>query len=52
MQKWDKELFVELHETLTILPPLSGIPKGLEKYFKNGTLSQPVIRRKNYITNE
>jgi UDPglucose--hexose-1-phosphate uridylyltransferase len=52
MQKWDKELFVELHETLTILPPLCGIPKGLDKYFKDGKLYQPVIRRKNYITNE
>jgi hypothetical protein len=52
MQEWDKELFVELHETLTILPPLCGIPKGLDKYFKDGKLYQPVIRRKNYITNE
>ena len=52
MQKWDNELFVEKHETLVILPPLSGIPKGLEKYLKDGKLYQPVIRRKNYITNE
>ncbi|MCS7227558.1 MAG: hypothetical protein NZ839_01165 [Endomicrobia bacterium] len=52
MQPWDNELFIELHETMEILPPKSGVPKGLEKYYQNNILKQPVIRRKNYITNE
>jgi hypothetical protein len=30
----------------------SGIPKELNKYFKDSKFYQPVIRRKNYITNE
>ncbi len=52
MHPWDQDLFIELHETVEILPPRSGIPKGLEKYYQDNILKQPVIRRKNYITRE
>lgn len=49
--EWEKELFVELRETVTILPPKAGIPKGLEKYLNDGILHQPLIRRKSPLTN-
>lgn len=52
MYPWNDELFIELHETMEVIPPESGIPKGLEKYYIDNILRQPVIRRKNYITRE
>ncbi len=48
---WEKQLFVERHETVTILPPKGGLPKGLDKYLNDGILYQPVIRRKSCLTN-
>lgn len=49
---WDKDLFVELKETLQILPPKAGLPPGLDKYYKDGVLYQPLVRRKNCLTND
>lgn len=49
--QWNADLFVELKETLEILPPKAGIPPGLEKYLRDGVLYQPLIRRKCQLTN-
>ncbi len=50
--EWDKDLFIELNETMEILPPKAGIPPGLDKYYREGVLYQPLIRRKNVLTND
>ncbi|MFA4874073.1 MAG: hypothetical protein WC956_02120 [bacterium] len=50
--KWEKDLFVELKETMRILPPKAGLPPGLDGYFKEGVLHQPLIRRKCCLTND
>lgn len=52
MYPWHNDLYIELNETMEVLPPASGIPQGLDKYFQNGKLCQPVVRRKNFLTNE
>lgn len=49
---WDKELFVEVNETMQILPPKAGLPPGLDGFLKNGVLNQPLIRRKSPLSND
>ena len=50
---WEKELFFEIQEVAEILPPESGVPPGLEDYLNDsGVLVQPIIRRRNYLTND
>ncbi|MFA5858682.1 MAG: hypothetical protein WC955_06415 [Elusimicrobiota bacterium] len=51
MPVWDKELFIELQETVQIVPPKAGLAPGLDKYFKDGVITQPVIRRKSVVAN-
>jgi galactose-1-phosphate uridylyltransferase len=52
--EWEKELYIEQEEVIKILPPLVGVPAGVENYYSSldNTLSQPVVRRKNFLTHE
>ncbi|MFH1830641.1 MAG: hypothetical protein ABH871_07690 [Pseudomonadota bacterium] len=50
--EWEKQLFVERQETVTVLPPKAGLPSGLDKYLNDGILHQPLIRRKSCLTND
>jgi|GEM_PF-486532 len=51
---WEKELYIEQEEIVKILPPLAGIPTGMENYYNpsDDIIYQPVIRRKNFLTSE
>jgi UDPglucose--hexose-1-phosphate uridylyltransferase len=49
---WDKDLFIEKKEEHEVIIPLAGPPEGMQRFIHDDIFKQPVIRRKNYQTNE
>lgn len=48
--KWADDLFQELETDAVVLPPQAGIPSALQQFQSGERISQPVRRRKDYLT--
>jgi UDPglucose--hexose-1-phosphate uridylyltransferase len=48
--EWDTDLFREIKETESVLPPTGGLPSALAQFQEGDRIVQPVLRRKDYLT--
>ncbi len=48
--KWDEDLFHETRGSAAVLSPAAGTPPPLKQFERDGRLEQPILRRKDYLT--